>query len=146
MKTLTFCVLGILCLSLSACHEKEMSHQETGEEQLGAFVYQILEEENLDEAIWNPEGINAQDLPAIRVENEDQLRDLIKELSVKAQKFGQTIEHVNQVNHRRFNEFQQNLKTCSNRKDSLKVAMAFPEIIYIRDTLELIELGLIKKQ
>ncbi len=145
MKTLTFVFVGIICLSFTACNENKVIEQESGKDQLGAMVHDILKEENLEEAIWNPEGMNLPDVPTIQVKSEEELRELIKDLSAKAQEFGKTIEHVNQVNQRRYDAFQKKLATSNNRKDSLRIAMEFPEIVYLRDTTELIDFGLIER-
>jgi len=131
-------------LSISSCNESRALEEDPADDQLGATVQKILEEENVEGAIWNPEGMEqAQGVPAIQVENAEELRDLIKAFKSRAQEWNKTIDHINTVNHRRFESYSRQLSSATSRKDSLKVAMQFPDITYIRDTSELIELGLL---
>jgi hypothetical protein len=147
MKTYTFLFIGLLGLSLVACQETKAVEQEEdpGNRQLGARVQAILAEENIKEAIWNPEGMELRGLPTIEVQSEEELRAVLKDLHNNAQKMKKTFDQISEVNQRRFESYQQELSACTNRRDSLAVALQYPDITYLRDTSELISYGLLAK-
>lgn len=145
MKIPTFLFIGLLSLSFVACEETKNPdrEQDPGDHQLSASVQAILEEENIDEAIWNPEGMDVSEFPTIEVQNEEELREVLRGLAADAQRMKKTFDQVNEVNRKRFESYQQQLSSCHNRRDSLQLAMQFPDITYLRDTSELIYYGLI---
>lgn len=147
MKIFTFLFIGLLGLSLVACQETKAVEQEEapGNRQLGARVQAILEEENMKEAIWNPAGMDLSQFPTIEVQSEEELRAVLKSMHDNAQKMKKTFEQINQVNQQRYQSYQQQLSACDNRRDSLAVALQYPDITYLRDTSELISYGLLAK-
>jgi hypothetical protein len=147
MKITTFLFIGLLGLSLVACQETKPidRDQDPGNRELGALVQKILEEENMKEAIWNPRGMELREFPTIQVQDEEELRAVLKDLHNNAQKMKKTFEQINQVNQQRYQTYQQQLAACNNRRDSLAVALQYPDITYLRDTSELISYGLLAK-
>ena len=148
MKLPTFLLIGLLGLSLAACQETKTVDQEEdpGHRELGAMVEEIFKTENIEEAIWNPQGMNVQDFPTIEVHSEEELRELLRSLSVDAQQMKQTFDQVNQVNQKRYESYVQELSSVHTRRDSLQVAMKFPDIVYLRDTAELRSYGFLSSR
>ncbi len=146
MKTTLFCLLGIVCLAFTSCNENKVVEEDPADHNLGATVQTILKEEQVNEAIWNPHNLNAQDYPVVEVQNEAHLRQLIKDMSLNAQKMNKTIDHINQVNNNRYQAFREELAGVQSRRDSLRIAMDYPDIVFLRDTLELIDLGLVSRK
>jgi hypothetical protein len=147
MKIFTFLFIGLLGLSLVACQETKPidQDQDPGNRQLGASVQAILKEENIKEAIWNPKGMDIRQFPTIEVQSEEELRAVLKSMHDNAQKMKETFEQINQVNQQRYQSYQHQLSACDNRRDSLAVALQYPDITYLRDTSELISYGLLTK-
>ncbi len=146
MKALLYGLLAVICLAFSSCNENKVVEEDPGDRNLGATVQQMLKEENIDQAIWNPEGMDVQNWPVIEVKNEEELRQLLRDFHQNAEKMSETIRHINQVNQNRNEAFHQELSYVNNRRDSLSIAMKYPDIITIRDTLELIDLGLVTRK
>ena len=140
MKIPTFLFISLLCFCITSCNESSVieKDQDPADRELGATVKAILEEEIVKEAIWNPENMDGRNWPTIVVENEKELREVIKSLQKNAQKMKNTFQQINQVNQRRYESYTHQLADCQNRQDSLRVAVKFPDIVHLRDTTELI--------
>ncbi len=145
MKILTFLCVALLGLSVVACHETKQVDQDPGDRQLGVSVQTILEEENVEEAIWNPEGMDISQFPVIEVQSEEELREVIKSLHQDAQQMKKTFDQINEVSKKRFDSYHEQLSNCTSRRDSLQVALKYPDVTYLRDTSELVFYGLIDK-